>query len=211
MTTIDDFLERGLSLEEEPERIDAKGLKPLSLDAVSFLADQKSWDQYMDLLLYDTDKLVRKTIIELSKTKLWQKSWKYRRYTTGMIFEAIYGRKANNKTDGKVVVRMARILSAYASTKKKSGSINDKHTNKPVYFLPKRLDEVPPYSLKLRFEWLLEQGKMPSAHNMKPSEGLKAGHAKNPRTEANIQKRSEEGKLRSAEYKRQWRAEHPGR
>lgn len=206
MSTIEDFLENGMDLSDD-KGIDRSELNPVSTDIVPFIKDPKQWEQYLDPFIYDLDVLIRDLIRDLSARNEW-KYFKNRRYTCGMIFQALYGRKADNTRDTKIIYRMGKILSAYARTKKKTGSIDGVMYRKPVYTLPGNIDNIPPYSLKLRVEWLMDRDIIPDRLNMRLSNELKAGHARNPLTEANMEERREAGKRRWQEYQKKYREQY---
>lgn len=56
---------------------------------------------------------------------------------------------------------------------------------------------MPPYSLKLRLEWLGEKGDIPTWSNMAvPKDDLEPGHARNYKTEKNMERRREQARAR---------------
>ena len=131
----------------------------------------------------------------MSKNSTWKQSKNRRRYTMSMVFEQIYGRKYDRYQDCRITNQFAKVLAYYSSKIQKSGSIMNKNYSKTIYTIsPKRIKK-PPYSLKLRVEWLAEQGLIPNGNNMQlPKDDLKPGHARNPRTDENMRKRREEAR-----------------
>lgn len=168
-----------------------------SEEKLPYLASAERWEQYNNEVIYSIDSLVRQWIEVMGKSKAWRNSAKMRRYTMAMVFEQIYGRKYDPYTDAKIVRPFTSILAYYSTRVQKSGYINGKTYTKTIYTIsPKRL-EKPPYSLKLRLEWLSERGELPTWRGMAlPKDDLKPGHARNPKTEANMERRREAGRAR---------------
>ena len=131
----------------------------------------------------------------MCKLPKWKHSYKMRRYTMKMVYEQIYNKTWTPEVGGKIAYRMSKILAYYSSRMQKAGSINGKNYSKTIYTIaPSRLKK-PPYSLRLRLEWLAEQKLLPTYENMAlPKDILKQGHARNPKTEENMRKRSEAAK-----------------
>lgn len=170
--------------------------------ATNYLEGPGKWDNYSDDVLYECESLLRRFFESKLDDGHWrQQNPKYRKYTVGLMFEVLYGRKydkyqSHDQVRGR---RLAKLMSYYATRKQKEGSILGKYYRKTVYTLSlRRYKRVPPYSLKLRIPWLEEQGKMPTWHNMQlPKDNLEAGHARNKRTDENMRRRRERAK---AEY-----------
>lgn len=162
-----------------------------------WLGDAERWKQYTNERVYEADCLVRQWIAEMSTNVKWRTSAKLRRYTMAMVFEQLYGRPYDHSRDAKMQAVLPKVLAYYSTKVQKSASINGKFTSKTVYTIsPGRLKK-PPYSLRLRVEWLAERGEVPGPHNMcLPKDKLKPGHARNPRTNANMERRSREAKDR---------------
>lgn len=172
-------------------------------EAVPYISDPAAWTQYSDEFIYEFEIMFREWLKIMSENTEWCRKYRYRRYTTGMLWEILTGNKWNCKTDSKYSTKIAKIFAYYSCKIQKSGVIDNKHYTKTVYTIsPPRLKN-PPYSLKLRLEWLYEQGEIPTRQNMKlPKDDLKPGHARNPRTEENMRLRHEEGNRRYQEWKR---------
>lgn len=168
-----------------------------SMELLPYLAGSERWEQYHDDTLYMLDSKVRTWMETCAASKEWCRRAKLRKYTMSMVFEQIFGRKYDVSKDAKYVNRFANILAYYSSRVQKSGSIKGKTYTKTIYTLsPTRLKK-PPYSLRLRLEWYEQTGTMPTYGNMKlPKDDLKPGHARNPKTEANMERRREEGRRR---------------
>lgn len=170
-------------------------------NAIPFIDKQESWNQYTNPFVYDFDSRLRKFMEKMANEKSWKSVAKNRRYTYSMLIERLYGRKYDHKVDGRTAAVGSRIVAYYSSKIQKSGNINGKKYSKNIYTLsPKRIS-MPPYSLKLRMEWLDEKGELPSYNNMKlPNDNLKAGHARLARTEANMERRREDARRRYNEH-----------
>lgn len=167
--------------------------------ATGYLALPGRWENYSDEILYDIEVRLRKFLKEKEDDPHW--TWArttYRKFTVGMMFEILYGRKWDPTKDGKWAFRMARVMSHYSSRIQKEGTIRGKKYTKTIYTLSlSRFHKVSPYSLKLRIEWLADRGELPTTSNMRlPNESLKPGHARNPKTEANMARRREKAKER---------------
>lgn len=159
-------------------------------EAIPYIADPESWKQYTDDILYWADVEVRRFIENASKDSHWKRSRLHRKYTLGMMFEIITGRKYEPK-DAKYAPALKRVMSYYSTRIDKGGSIRGKKTNKIVYTLsPARLKKQP-YSLRLRLEMMAEMNwDRPKGWTSRlPKDDLEPGHARNPRTDENIQKR----------------------
>lgn len=164
---------------------------------VTLFATKERWENYSDPYTYEFDCNIRAWIEANMETDKWKiKNPYWRRYTFGMVWEEIYGRPYDSKTDSKRAYRFSKILAHYSSKIAKSGSVRGKQRSKSIYtFSPKRFKKVRPYSLKLQLELLEKEGKVPTWRNLKlPKDNLTAGHARNPRTEANMRRRREEGR-----------------
>lgn len=184
-------------------RLDKEASKPSLPEepsmATSYLAGADRWANWCDDTLYECDCLVRQLFEAKKDDPRWnQSNARYRRFTTGMVFEMIFGRKYENGRDAKAASRLSQVLAYYSTRVAKSGSINGKKYTKTIYTLsPKRYRTKPPYSLRLRLEWLQERGELPTWRNMAvPKDDLKPGHARNKRTDENMERRREQAKRR---------------
>lgn len=171
-------------------------------ELVNLIGETDRWQQFENDLIYELDCLVRDFIKENSKHAKWKTNRLMRRYTMSMVYELVYGRKYDHMDCecSKVNYWLPRILAYYSTKVQKSAYINGKLKNKTVYTLsPKRINR-PPYSLRLRLEWFAEQGVMPTYSNMcLPKDNLKAGHARNPKTDRNMELRRERARARYRE------------
>lgn len=171
-------------------------------EILPYLGEPDRWTQYTDDMTYEMDCLVRKWIEESSKSPTWKNSYKNRRYTMSMVIEQIYGRPYDQAEDQKRVLKLSRILAYYSTRVQNGGSIKGKMYSKTIYTISPSRFRKAPYSLRLRLEWLAERGEVPTHRNMAlPKDDLKPGHARNPRTERNMEKRREQAKQRYRDRK----------
>lgn len=180
-----------------PEKSDVPKPQPLDDRMLPVLSDPAKWRNYSNDILYEGEKALRHLIAKLGENSTWHNQARRRRYTFSMLFEMMFGRPYDQKKDARMVVPLTRVMAYYSSRIQKTGYVNGKWRDKTSYTIsPKRLKR-PPYSLRLRMEWLAEQGLVPNGKNMQlPKDNLRPGHARNKRTDANMQRRSEEAKRR---------------
>lgn len=173
------------SLDDTPEV--KLGSDPVALP---FLSDPEAWKQYNNNDIYEADKLMREWLAVMKTNKKWCRTQNMRKYTFAMLFEQLKGRKYDVKKDCRITNAYAKVFTWYSTRVLKKGtSIYGKTYTKPVYVVsPKRLDQYP-YSLKLRLEFLSEQGIIPTTRNMKLPKDMPQGTARNPKTAANMERR----------------------
>lgn len=181
-------------------------------DYQRWICEPEAWSQYNDETIYQCDKLVRAWIEDMSHNTEWKKKPKLRKYTFGMLFEMIYGRKYNVKEDAKYSRKLVKIFSYY-STKIQKHYYNPEtkktKSEKACYTIMTNINKKPPYSIKLRVEWLQENNMNLSARTLKlPKDDLIPGHARNPKTEQNMEKRRELARKRYNDYVKK-RKENP--
>lgn len=177
--------------DEVPEELKA----PDPENYINYLGTADQWKNYSDPFVYEADKAMRQWIEKMKQNNQWRTSYRRRRYTARMLFEEVFQKKYDGQTDMKMMMRFTKVCAYYSTKINKNGSIRGKNYSKSIYTIgPKRL-EKPPFSLRLRVEWLTEQGELPNTRNMKlPKDDLKPGHARNPKTEENMRRRSERAK-----------------
>lgn len=201
-TDIQEFFEQGWEL--NTKEIIELGNDVIHDAAVPFIAGEKEWENYTDDIVYETDKAMREWIETMRQDTTWSRSQKSRRYRFSQLFRILFHKEWDNKQYGKYMLRISKVF-AYYSSRLTTTSKDDtgKWGSKTGYVIsPSRLKQ-PPYSLKLRLEWLAQQGKIPTAQNMKlPKDNLEIGHARNPKTEANMERRRQQKRDRYNEYQR---------
>lgn len=170
---------------------------PVESGILPYITSPEAWKQYNNPVIYEADKLMREWMAALSKDKQWRSKQSMRKYTFKQIFEQLHGRPYDCKKDGKLTNAYAKVFTYYSSRVLKHGTdIDGKHITKPVYVISPRRLNCAPYSLKLRLEWLSEQGKIPSWKNMKLPVDMPQGTARNPKTAENMERRSKLAKER---------------
>ena len=104
-TTADGWV---FSFEDEPRKLELPH-KPNM--ATNYLAGAGKWENYSDLVLYETEHLLRDFLESKKDDPQWTSaSTYYRRYTTGMIFEILYGKKYDPKKDYRIAFRLAKLM-----------------------------------------------------------------------------------------------------
>jgi len=167
--------------------------------STNYLEGAGKWENYSDAKLYELECLLRAFLQDKKENDYkWMHQAKWRRYTTRMMFEILYGVTWSSEEYGiGVLYKLAKLLGYYSTRIIKGGTtIRGKSTKKKVFCLSAKRLENPPYSLKLRLEWLAERGEIPCWQNMKLPKDLEAGHARNPKTEARMQERSAKARAR---------------
>lgn len=181
-------------LKEKPKMTQNENIKDVYR---AILGDHDKWKQYCNVDIYEFDKAMREWLQIMSTNTVWCRSYKKRRYTFKMIYEQIFQKEYVPKEASKYLMIGARICAYYSSKVTRNGSINGKNYSKSIYCIsPSRLHNLP-YSLRLRIEEFEKEGIVPTNSNTKlPEDNLEPGHARNPKTEENMRKRSEEAKRR---------------
>lgn len=172
---------------------------PEGSDRISYLDDPEVWANYSDDALYEVESLFLKWAkAMLDDRRFVQGNPKYRKYTCGMLFERLYGHKYDMRDpdDAVRMRRMPRVLGHYSSRIQKEGTVLGKKMTKTIYTLSvKRIRNQRPFSLRLREEWLAGQGKVPTWKSMRPvKKELGVGQARNPKTQANMERRRQRAK-----------------
>lgn len=192
--TTDDWSFRLDGSEDLPEEDKPAGM----VEMIPYISTPDRWEQYTDKFVYEADKAIRAWIEKMMENRSWTVGpGRNRRYMLSMIYEQAFGKPWSDDCN-KYAMRLARIASYYSSKIQKGGSLNGRLRSKTIYTIsPKRFRKNPPYSLKLRLEWFADQGILPDNRNMAlPKDDLKPGHARNPRTDANMEKRRQQAKER---------------
>lgn len=188
-----------LTRDGEPER------KPTRLEvcaeAQAYLSDPEVWANYEDRFLAEAESILRSWMEEMCKVPKWRAtSAKCRRYTFSMLFEILTGEPYDQKRHASQISTWTTLFRYYSSRVQKAGSINGKMYTKTIYVIsPKRLKR-PPYSIRLRIPWLVENGYAIDRRTMigPNSDLVEPGHARNPRTEENMRLRRKKGRERYA-------------
>lgn len=181
----------------------------IEMQVVPYISDPKAWEQYSNDALYDAEKRLRKWLEEMASNSAYR-SYKSRTFRFNQVFEILFGRKYEQKCDGRYSTMLSKLFRYYCSKTAKNSydSETQKTKSKTSFTFSTARVKRPPYSLKLRLEWLLERGEMPSAANMKLPTDIPIGVARNALTEAHRAAQREAGRQRYNEYQRRIRAEH---
>lgn len=183
----------------EQSKVDAK---PMPFNLAPYLTEPERWRNYTNDELYELECLLREFMA--SQPRSWERNVFDRRYTFGMVFHILIGHAYVPKNDAWASRPLSRLLRHYSSRIQKEGMIRGKKTTKKIYTLsPKRL-EKPPYSLRLRIEWMNERGLVPGYQNLRVEpDDLKAGMARNKLSNDRMQERSRKGREKYERWKRE--------
>ena len=120
------------SLEDKPDVPDLPVHDPLEILGPfepSYLKGAGKWENYSDPVLYELESLLRKWL----ETKLSDPEWtakgakgiRARKYTTGMVYESLYGKPYNGKDQDCLVRvrRLPKLLAYYSIRIQKEGTI----------------------------------------------------------------------------------------
>lgn len=184
---------------EEPSKKQFENINKAPEWAMPYLNTQEAWDNYSDDLVYEIDKRMREWLASM-KNK-WTRKGTDRRYTFSTLLDILGIDITENKL--KNHNKVARIFAYYSTKIQKQTTING-IKRKNVYTVSAARLKRQPYSLKLRIEQMTEEGDWRSLRL--PKDNLEVGHARNPRTEENIRRRSEAAKEKYHEYKRNWKS-----
>lgn len=187
---------------------------PIADNVARVIGDPKAWEQYNNNWLYEAEKALRNWIEVMCTNKKWTRTPKMRKYTFKQVWEQVFGISYDKSDQKQGKQRLwIELLSHYSSRilRHHWSSEKQRMVRHPAYYIsPKRVhsDQVMPYSLKLRVEWLAQQGKIPTEYNMRlPKRTLMPGHARNPKTDANMERRRELGRKI---YNERYRDRKPG-
>lgn len=144
----------------------------------TYLAAPGRWENYSDDELYEMEVLLRQ-FLETKKNGWGTHSQAARKFTTNMMHQILYGTPSPGRACG-TVRKLNRLMNHYATRvwKKHGTTVRGERVNGKIYMLSARRLEKPPYSLRLRLEWMAEQGILPTWHNMQLSEQLKPGETR---------------------------------
>jgi len=186
------------------------GNDQIDFKAVPYISDPKAWDQYCNKDLYDAEVRLRRWLTEMSQNGTFKNNRSSRTFRFNQVFCILYGRPYLQSVDGKFSTMLSRLFRYYCSATAKGyyDKVTQKQYSKTSFTFSIARLKRPPYSLKLRLEWLLEQGIMPSAANMKLPTDIPLGTARYALTEAHRAEQREAGRQRYNEYQRRNRAEH---
>ena len=193
---VDSIPMEGISLIDTADREEPVRKRPVMDGYAVYLGDPKLWENYENVELAEAESMLRDWIGRMGELDpAWKRSAKRRRYTFAMLFKLVTGEDYEQKRHSKVVYMWTQLFRYYSSRLQKAANIGGKLHVKTIYVIsPKRL-EKPPYSLRLRLPWLQEHGVTIDQRTLynPQKDDLKPGHARNPRTDATMEKRRQEG------------------
>lgn len=192
----------GFRLDDEKTPVELDDMVPEW--AQPMLCRPDAWANYSDDLVYEVDKRLRKW----ASTMKWTKRGLDRRYTFREIAEILGLYKEIGK--GANYAKIARVFAYYSTRIQRDTTVNGVRKKKVYTLSPARFRNRLPYSLRLRMEEMGDSGTEDPRRLRLPADNLEPGHARNPRTEANMARRSEEIRRRFNEYQRE-RRERVGR
>ena len=202
---VDSIPETGINLADMASEASKKPVerKPLVGQAAAFLADPDIWKNYENDLLAEVETMLRDWMTEMCKLPSWRgTNAKRRKYTFSMVFELVTGERYDQKKHANQIKTWTTLLRYYSSRVQKSGNINGRFYSKTVYMLSPARWKRPPYSIRLRIPWLIEHGHAIDKRTMENlnHDLCEPGHARNPRTEANMRQRSKEARQRYEQW-----------
>lgn len=156
-----------------------------------YLSGPGRWENYSDDQLYNAECLLRQ-FLETKRGGWGTPNQSARKFTAKMMYEILYNEPAP-KTTTAIVVKLNRLLNHYATRvyRRKNTTIRGERVRGKVYLLSAQRLDKPPYSLRLRLEWMAERGILPTWSNMQLSGQLKEGET---RTSKNARYRAREVK-----------------
>ena len=143
-----------------------------------YLAGADRWKNYSDQELYEIECLLRQ-FLETKRNGWGSPRSSDRKFTAKMMYEILYGEPA--PADAYATIRkLNRVMNHYATRvyKKRNTTIHGVRVRSNVYMLSALRLDKPPFSLRLRLEWMAEQGIMPTYENMQLSEKLQPGQTR---------------------------------
>ena len=138
-----------------------------------YLSGPGRWENYTDDKLYEMECLLREWL-ETKRYGWGTSQQSARKFTAKMLYAILYGEDV--KITPMETKRLNRLMNHYSTKKycknKTTGvdnrtTIYGKRVYSNVYLMSARKLDNPPYSLRLRLEWLEKQGKLPTYANMK--------------------------------------------
>ena len=170
---------------------------PLTIEPYMLMTTDDQWKNYADENIYDFEKRLRDFLKYMSE----RKQYRYvntRRFTYAMIYERLYGMQPKRLNSYAANSHRA-ILAYYSSRIIKDTNIGGKR-KRVVYVLAYSRLKKRPWGLKLRLEWFLEhQDEVCPGMMRLMKKRLEVGHARNPKTEQNMERRSEIARQRYRE------------
>jgi hypothetical protein len=192
----------------EPLFVLGEGQKKPELvkDPLPFILEEKEWNNFINEILYEVDCLFVEWFEKISETEDWQKHYKHRKFSPGMLYHLMFGHKCDesNAIERKYRYWLAAIMKHHAVRRQRLSTIKGV-TYKHVYTLPRKLKRKP-LSLKLRLEMIAAEGLTVSREDMRLEDPLPQGTARHPLTQKRIEARR--AKMKEVYNKRYKDREH---
>lgn len=176
-----------------------KAPSAIDFEPYRYLTTQDQWDNYTNEEANEFEVRLRR-FLEYMKQHPKYISAKNRRFTYEMIWERLYGELPKSKTGYKSLT-YRKILAYYSTRIMKDTNINGKRCHR-VYVLSYGRLKKRPWCIKNRIQWLIEHDESIDTGKLRViRKELQQGHARNPRTEANMEKRRERAReIYNAKY-----------
>lgn len=191
--------EDGIRLGEDIRPSELGDRKMVVGPVATWLADPEVWRNYENDRLYEADKRFREWVEEMRKDPKWRApNTKMRRYTFSKLFYLVTGERYEQGKHSMWVIPFSKVFRNYSTRIMRAGTVDGKFRSKTIYVISAAALDRPPLSVRLRIPWLMEHNIAIDERTMKNPDRklLRPGHATNPRTDANMQRRSEEAKRR---------------
>lgn len=161
----------------------------------------EKWKQYTNTLLYETEKDLREWMAKLYNNVEWRTSRLRRRYTCRMAFERIYGVEYDPKVHSKQIRALGKLMAHYSNKIQTDGYICGKRVHTKIFHLAAAGFRKRPYSIRLKIEMMLAEGKIPTNKDTEIPKLLQPNHARYERSEKNMQERRKLARERYYERK----------
>lgn len=165
---------------------------PDSIEPYMLLTTQEQWDNFSDMEAYDFEKRLREFLKYLSEHSKYHGRYN-RRFTFQMIYQRLYGKEMEAPRSHQSNV-LRQICIYYSSALLENTYIGEKRCKK-VYVLAYSRLKKRPWCIRLRLEWFVEHNEEITPGKLRCIKtDLQWGHARNARTERNMQARRERAK-----------------
>lgn len=164
---------------------------PVSSEPYMLLTTDEQWENYSDAEAYDFEVRLR-AFLEYMQGKTTYNTAMRRRFSYKQIYQRLYGTETSGKNHQDTTNRA--ICAWYSSRILGDTEVRGKRVKQCFVLAPSRLSK-PPWCIKLRLEWYMERGEAVNAAMLRVHhKQLKSGQARNPRVQANMDKRKEKAR-----------------
>ena len=172
--------------------------EPKNIERVpAYLQSPKAWKNYSNQALYEAEIALRKWFKKKMQDENWVKNRFARRYKCSMLIEEIFGRPYDQKIDSKNTMIYSRLFAHYSSKVSKFywNPKTQKTESLTAYNISiQRINKAKAYSIRLRVEDLIAEGKVPTVYNTRPVLETKPGFVRKKLSRENTEKRSKKMK-----------------